>query len=120
MKNILIIILILILIGISFLLFVKVNLDYQQIKEMKGEQLERDKEYLENLSQLTARNNELETLLTEQEAKNVRDEECILYEENYQMFEVTAYTSSECGTLTKIEVDLSKLCKIPKCLCCRP
>ncbi len=106
MKNILIIILIAILVLVLFLLFVKVNLDYEQIKRLKEEQLEKDKRYLENLGEMTAKYNELENLLTEQEVKDVKDSEYILYEENYQMFEITAYTSEECGTVTKIGVDL--------------
>jgi 3D (Asp-Asp-Asp) domain-containing protein len=103
MKNVAIIILIAILVLVSFLWVMKANLDYAEIKRLKGEQLEKDKQYLENLSELTARNNELQNLLTEQE---VKDSECILYEEDYQMFEVTAYTSEECGYITKIGMDL--------------
>jgi 3D (Asp-Asp-Asp) domain-containing protein len=100
MKNTLIIILILILVLISFLLFLKVNSDYQQIEEMKGEQLNVEKRYLDNLSELTAGYNQLQSdydkLLTEQEGKNVV----------WQTFEITAYTSQECGDITFIGIDL--------------
>ncbi|MEN6291474.1 MAG: hypothetical protein ABFD07_05580, partial [Methanobacterium sp.] len=103
MKNnilILIIILILILVLISFLLLMKVNSDYQQIEEMKGAAKTEEIKYLENLSEMTARYNKLQNdydkLLTEQEGKDVE----------WQTFEITAYTSQECGDITFIGIDL--------------
>ena len=107
MKNVAIIILIAILVLVSFLLFVKVNLDYEQIKRLKEEQADRDLKYLENLSKATEKINELQD--ENDSLKEVADEIKAsenLIQENYQMFEVTAYTSQECGTVTKIGIDL--------------
>ncbi len=105
MKNILIIILIAILALVSFLLFIKVNLDYQEINQLKKGQLENDKKYLENLSRVTEMINTLQD-----ENDKLRDGlKEVVYEikdENYQMFEITAYTSEECGFITKLGIDL--------------
>lgn len=105
MKNILIIILIAILALVSFLLFIKVNLDYQEINQLKKGQLENDKKYLENLSRVTEMINTLQD-----ENDKLRDGlKEVVYEikdENFQMFEVTAYTSNECGTVAKLGIDL--------------
>jgi len=109
MKNILILILIAVLVLVSFLLFVKVNLDYQQIKEMKGEQLERDKRYLENLNELMAGYNKLQDEYDKlKEAAYEIEASENLIQKNYQMLKVTAtaYTSEECRFITKLGMDL--------------
>lgn len=107
-KKILTLILILILVLISFLLFLKVNLDYQQINDMKGAAKTEEVRYLENLSELTAGYNELQNKYDTLEVayKSLGELENTKQTMFEGTFTATAYTSEECGFITKLGIDL--------------
>ena len=99
-KNIIIYLLILIIILTLILFLFYENFRYDELIKIKENQLASELKYLENLSLLTENYNELESKYQELKSKD-----------NYikwQEFEITAYTSNECGTVTYAGFELDK------------
>jgi len=101
-KNIIIYLLILIIILTLILFLFYENFRYDELLEIKESQLESELKYLENLSLLTENYNELENEYQELYQKS-KDSYI-----KWQEFEVTSYTSNECGTVTYSGFELDK------------
>ena len=101
-KNIIIYLLILIIILTLILFLFYENFRYDELLEIKESQLESELKYLENLSLLTENYNELEKEYQELYQKS-KDSYI-----KWQEFEVTSYTSNECGTVTYSGFELDK------------
>ena len=99
-KNIIIYLLILIIVLTLILFLFYENFRYDELLKIKENQLASEVKYLENLSLLTENYNELESKYQELKSKD----SYIKWEE----FEVTSYTSNECGTITYTGFDLDK------------
>ncbi len=99
-KNIAIYLLILIIILILILFLFYENFRYEGLLKIKENQLASEVKYLENLSLLTENYNELESKYQELKSKDSYIK--------WQEFEVTAYTSNECGTITYAGFELDK------------
>jgi len=78
------------------------NFRYEELLEIKENQLVSEVKYLENLSLLTENYNELENEYQELYQKS-KDSYI-----KWQEFEITAYTSNECGTVTYSGFELDK------------
>ena len=108
LKNIIIIILILILVLISFLFFIKANLYYQEIKDMKGAQLKSELKYLDNFVGLAIKNNELSKKNDKLESDLKKQE--VAYEiGGWKKFKITGYSINDVaqGTTDIVRVGLS-------------
>ena len=115
-KDIAIIILIIILIAVSFAWFIREGLNLHKINKISQTYLEKERSYEITLTQFIVDYDRLykhyqkftedyRQLLTEQEVSDARlNNEMI--KTKYQEFEVTAYTSQECGTITSIGLNL--------------
>ena len=99
-KNIIIYLLILIIVLTLILFLFYENFRYDELLKIKENQLASEVKYLENLSLLTENYNELESKYQELKSKD----SYIKWEE----FEVTSYTSNECGTITYTGFELDK------------
>ena len=99
-KNIAILILILLLILTGFLFLLRENINYdEKLRLMEAYQISQIR-YLENISLLSANYNELENEYQELKSKDSYIK--------WQEFEVTAYTSNECGVVTYSGFELDK------------
>ena len=99
-KNITILILILFLILTGFLFLLRENINYdEKLRLVEAYQISQLR-YLENISLLSANYNELENEYQELKSKDSYIK--------WQEFEVTAYTSNECGTITYTGFELDK------------
>lgn len=116
-KNIIIIILIALLIAVLFAAFVTVRLQDLKINKLNQSILNKERAYEITLTEFIVNYDSLyksyqkflgdyRQLLTEQEVQNARLEEKSIYGVDWTEFEVTAYTSQECGTITSIGIDL--------------
>lgn len=99
-KNIIIYLLILIIVLTLILFLFYENFRYDELLKIKENQLASEVKYLENLSLLTENYNELESKYQELKSKDSYIK--------WQEFEVTAYTSNECGTITYTGFELDK------------
>jgi len=116
-KNILIIILIIVVIAVSFGWFIREGINLQKLNKLNQSTLDKDRVYDLTLTQFIIsadtlfkhfqkfywQYKEQAILLTEQEGKDEIKDELMLYE---GVFKATAYTSAECGYITKIGIDL--------------
>ena len=99
-KNITILILILFLILTGFLFLLRENINYdEKLRLVEAYQISQLR-YLENISLLSANYNELENEYQELKSKDSYIK--------WQEFEVTAYTSNECGVVTYSGFELDK------------
>ena len=99
-KNIAILILILLLILTGFLFLLRENINYdEKLRLVEVYQISQLR-YLENISLLSANYNELENEYQELKSKDSYIK--------WQEFEVTAYTSNECGVVTYSGFELDK------------
>ncbi|MCE5329884.1 3D domain-containing protein [bacterium] len=85
-----------------FLLRENVNYD-EKLKFIEAYEQSQEK-YLENVNELSANYNELESKYQKlyenyQKLKDLKDG-------NWKLYEITAYTSNECGFITKLGIDL--------------
>jgi len=99
-KNIIIYLLILIIVLTLILFLFYENFRYDELLKIKENQLASEVKYLENLSLLTENYNELESKYQELKSKDSYIK--------WQEFEVTAYTSNECGVVTYSGFELDK------------
>jgi 3D (Asp-Asp-Asp) domain-containing protein len=101
--TIIILITLLFLTGFMFLLYA--NFHYQTVLDIEGRHLEEEIKYLDNFSELMSGYNELQTRYDnlEEAYETLASEKYILY----SMFEVTAYTQNECGSITYAGLDLN-------------
>ena len=99
-KNIVIYLLILIIILTLILFLFYENFRYEELLEIKENELASELKYLENLSLLTENYNELENKYQELKSKDSYIK--------WQEFTITAYTSNECGTITYCGFELDK------------
>ena len=103
-KNIAILILILLLILTGFLFLLRENINYdEKLRLAESYQISQIR-YLENVSLLSSNYNELE----EKYNKLNEDYQNLKQKEQWQEFEITAYTSNECGTITYCGFELDK------------
>ena len=103
-KNIAILILILLLILTGFLFLLRENINYDEKLRLMGSYQISQIRYLENISLLSANYNELENKYN----KLNEDYQNLKQKEQWQEFEITAYTSNECGTITYCGFELDK------------
>ncbi len=103
-KNITILILILLLTLTGFLFLLRENINYdEKLRLMESYQISQLK-YLKNISLLSANYNELEDKYN----KLSEDYKNLQQKQQWETFEVTAYTSNECGTITYCGFELDK------------
>lgn len=99
-KNITILILILLLILTGFLFLLRENINYdEKLRLVEAYQISQLR-YLENVNLLSANYNELEEKYQELKSKDSYIK--------WQEYEITAYTSNECGTITYCGFELDK------------